>query len=309
MPHVLLNSQARRFQSSRGLLDVVRRLVGQRGTVWVTSTLDELAEAAARIAREPDRVALCGGDGTFMAGLTALTQACGGSPPPLAFIPAGTVGTVAAQWGATGEVGAAVDAFLRLEAGFETVPRATLRVIADGHERCGFTFGTGLVARFFTRYYAAGGGLPVAAAIFARVFAGSLIDDVHARAVLEPMRCALTVDGIRLSPPAFSLIVSSVLPSVGLGLRVTYRGGEDPARPHLVASSLAPAALGPQALRVLAGRGLRPGDGFDGLVDGFTVTFPPGEEGPFVLDGDLFQAHEIGVAAGPRIAVVASSRS
>jgi diacylglycerol kinase (ATP) len=120
--------------------------------------------------------------------------------------------------------------------------------------------------------------------------------------VLDPLPCRLTVDGRTHAPQAYSLIVSSVLTTVGLGIRVTHRASEDPLRPHLVASSLPARKLGPQAPRALLGLPLRGLDGFDDLVRSFTVRFAG--SGPYVFDGDLFQAHEIQVSAGPRIAVV-----
>ena len=104
-------------------------------------------------------------------------------------------------------------------------------------------------------------------------------------------------------PPAYSLVIASVIRDVGLHLLVTYRGGEDPDRPHLVAAPLSPRELGPQAPRVFLGRALQ-GDGcFDGLVGSFSVRFAT-DSGPYVLDGDVFHAREVEVRAGPRIRVI-----
>jgi diacylglycerol kinase (ATP) len=306
VPHVVLNPNARQLRRHPGLLRELTQLTRGRGQVWVTRDLGELEMVARRIAAVPgDRVALCGGDGTFMAGVTALARAGGGRVPPLALIPAGTVATVARQWGAAGELTATVDRFLRLGATPPADEHATLRIVADGVVRYGFTFGTGLVARFFERYEAGGsGGLPAAAVIFGRVFLGSFVDDPYSRAILDPIGCRLLVEQRPLEPRAYSLIVSSVLRSVGLGLRVTHRASEDLERPHLVASSLPARRLGPQALRVCRGRGLTGPGGVDALVRSFAVRFPTDQPGPYVFDGDLFQARQIQVSAGPRIAVV-----
>ncbi len=304
MPHVLLNPNARQLRCNPGLLRELSVVSRGRGRVWVTRDLDELEVVARHImGSRPDRVALCGGDGTFMAGLTALARAGSGRVPPLALIPAGTVATVARQWGAAGELTATVDRFLRLGSSTPTDEHATLRIIADGVDRYGFTFGTGLVARFFERYEAAGAdGLAAAALIFARVFLGSYVNDACSRAILDPLPCHLLVEEHSLEAHAYSLIVSSVLRSVGLGLQVTQRASEDPDRPHLVASTLPARRLGPQAIRVMRGRGLV--GGVDELVRTFGVRFPAARQGPYVFDGDLFQAGQIQISAGPRIAVV-----
>ncbi len=67
---------------------------------------------------------------------------------------------------------------------------------SDDRVRIGFIFGTGLVARFFERYYESGaGGYAAAARIVARIFAGSFVADAYSRSVLEPLPCRLLVDG------------------------------------------------------------------------------------------------------------------
>jgi diacylglycerol kinase (ATP) len=289
-------------------VSTIRTLAEGRARCWVTGSLEELDRAATTIAesaaaeRRMGRVVFCGGDGTLMAGVTALERAFGANRlPELLLAPAGTVATVARNWGqrrgALETVRAALDGSIG-----PAIERPTLRVSeTGGPSRIGFTFGTGLVARFFDRYYASGaGGLPAAARIVARVFAGSFSADAYSRSVLDPIACTLRVDGVERAPPAYSLIVASVLRDVGLHLLVTYRGGEDPERPHLVAAPLSPRQLGPQAPRVLFGRPLRGKGCFDGLVGDFSVRFTE-DAGPYVLDGDVFHAREVAVRAGPRI--------
>ncbi|HMJ10517.1 MAG TPA: diacylglycerol kinase family protein [Polyangiaceae bacterium] len=305
--HFVLNPNARRLARDPGLMRRIEALSRGRARVWVTRNLDELGEAARQLALErPDLVVLCGGDGTFMSGVTALQMAYADDRlPRLAFAPAGTVATVARNWGTSAGVLAVVEHVLG-RAPLRSRERPTLWVREQsGAFRVGFTVGTGLVARFFDRYYAAGGGgTRTALAIVARIFTGSLVGDGYARSVLEPLPCVLTVDGRELEPRAFSLVVSSVLPDLGLHMRVTYRAGADFERPHLVASALRTKQLGPQAPRVLRGLPLRGPDCFDSLVTSFSVTFPKNEPGPYVLDGDVFRASSIQVSAGPKIDVV-----
>jgi hypothetical protein len=185
------------------------------------------------------------------------------------------------------------------------VERPTIAVVdSSGDERIGFIFGTGLVARFFEKYYANGaGGYAAAARIVARVFVGSFVTDAYSRSILEPLPCRLVVDGRELEPSAYSLVVSSVVRDLGIHLWVTHRAAEDPARPHLVASPLSPRGLGPQLPRVLAGRRLSGAENFDDLVTRFRVQFP-GDGGPYVLDGDLLRARHVEIEAGPRVSVV-----
>jgi diacylglycerol kinase (ATP) len=319
---VIVNTTARHFRES-SLLEQVRVACAGRAELHPTASLRELDDVAAGLAaRGSDVVALAGGDGTLMAGATALWRAFGEAHmPALAVIPAGTAGTVAKNWGATGSAMVALRGLFAAacEAALPTTERATLRVREEGPhpapavERIGFIFGTGLVASFFDEYYATGArGYPGAAAIVARVFAGSFVGSRYARKVLDPLPCTIEVDGRTLPPRAWSLVCASVVRDLGIHMQVTYRAGEDPARLHLVASPLGPGALGPRAPLVLLGKRIGGRQHFDDLVCTFTVRFAgtggrgATESGPYVLDGDMLRAASVTVSVGPRLRFVSA---
>lgn len=305
---LVLNANARRLRRDPKL---VARLVetAAPADVYVTRTLDELDESMETIVGRGTRtVVFCGGDGTFMTGLSGLARhAQNGELPRVAFAPAGTVATIARNFRQSMDPVQVVRKVCERphQAG---VRRPTLRVTErGGATRVGFIAGTGLVARFFDEYYAAGGkGYGTALRLALRLFAGSLADDSFAQSVLSPLPCELKVNGERLCPDAFSLVVCSTVLDVGLHVHVNYRAGEDPSRPHLVASPLPAGELGPQFTRVLRGRAIRGEGNFDDLVDSFTVTFP--DKGPYVLDGDVFHTESFTVTAGPRVEVLRPKR-
>lgn len=329
---VIVNANARRFVDARSLLLDVDRLVEGRARLHVTRTRGELAAAAedAR-AREARAVVLCGGDGSYGAGVTALVDAYRDAElPAIGLAPGGTVGTVPRSLGVS-PGGSVLDGIARVlheaaTAAPRTVDTPTLSITADGERRVAFIFGTGLVARFFELYDtraaeaarqgrsvddlpSGGAGTAAAAKIVARVFAESFVGGPFARRVLDPLRCDIEVDGTRLPWDASSLVVSSVLRDLGLGMRVTHRGGEDPSRPHFVVSGLSPRALGPRMPRVLRGMpiGAAPEPHFDGLAHTLSLSFPD-EPGPWVVDGDLHRARRVVVTAGPRLRIVAPRR-
>ena len=316
---VVVNANARLHVTRPRLLDRMRRLCDGVATVHPTATLAELEATAGELAaRGSDLVILSGGDGTYMAGITALARAFGEDRlPRIGLVPGGTVATVARNWGMAGEPAAVLGRLLRARATLRDVPRPTLRVSgapggaaeAAAHgapeARLGFIFGAGLVASFFDVYYAEGGrGYGGAARIVARIFAESFWNGPLARRVLDPVPCTLEVEGRRLTPEAWSLVCAAVVRDLGIHMRVTYRAGEDPARPHLVASKLPSRALGPRAPLVLAGKRIGGEGHFDDLVRDFTVRFPGGAAGAYVLDGEVLRAAEIMVSAGPVIRVV-----
>ncbi len=319
---VIVNTTARRFAARPGLVERLHR-VGHDGEpgrgspnpsghgvrVHDTGSLRALDEAAASIAAAgTDLVVLSGGDGTFMAGVTALCRAFGEEKlPRLALIPGGTVATVARNWGMRGEPPALLARILQDRSRLRFTPRPTLRVTGTTgtavEERIGFIFGTGLVASFFDVYYAEGArGYAGAARIVARIFVESFWGGPLARRVLDPMPCAIEVEDRKLGPEAWSLVCAAVVRDLGIHMLVTYRAGEDLQRPHLVASPLASGQLGPRAPLVLAGRSIGGRGHFDDLVRDFVVRFP-GEAGPYVLDGDVLHAREVRVSAGPVILV------
>jgi diacylglycerol kinase (ATP) len=302
---VVINPHAAELAGNPSLVEAVRRHAGPEAKVRVTETLDELAELARDVmASGAKRVVLCGGDGTYMAGVSALaTAASGGTLPELTLAPGGTVGTVARSFRQSRDLLATVRRATRDSSDGTSVRSPTISVTdAAGVERTGFIFGTGLVARFFDRYYSGEKlGYGAAARIVARVLAGSFVADAYSKSVLEPLPCKLMVDGSALEPDAFSLVLCSVIRNVGLHMLVCHRAGEDPRRPHLVASSLPPRTLGPQLHRVLLGRGLSDPRGFDELISEVRVEFPGA--GPYVLDGDLLHAERVDVKAGPAIAI------
>ena len=300
---VLINRTAHRFARDAHLIAATQLAAGQNAVVIDTHDIAEL-DAAARQVRhaDPDTVAICGGDGSYMAGLSALYNAYGKTPlPKIALIPGGTVSTVARNFNMIGSPAAQLARVVELHAAGALPLRRHQTLLANG--RIGFIFGTALVANFFDVYYTSGSsGYADAARIVGRVFFESFFGGPYARRVLEPVACKIDVDGVTLSEPRYSLICCSTVRDLGLHMTVNYRAGERDDALHLVASSLPTRHLGPQMFRVLAGKRIRGREHFDGLVREFKVTFP--EARAWVLDGDLLYDRTVTVAAGPIIHVV-----
>lgn len=307
---VVANVRARGLRVDQARLRRIASICHGRASLVETTSVASAEEALRRFAPGPqDTCIFAGGDGTFMAGLSALLGVAGAAAswPTVGLVPVGTVGTVARNLGLTGLAEVLLEDWLAAGGGDRapTTSRSTLQVRSRlggvTREHVGFIFGTGLVARFFDVYEAQGsGGLPLAARIVARVFAESIFGGDLAGRILTPMPASLVADGVAQSAPAYSLLCASVVPDLGLGMRVTYRGAERPDRMHLVASSLPPRSLGPRMPLVLAGRRIGGRRHFDDLVARFEVTFPV-NEGRFVLDGDSFRADDVEVTMGPTL--------
>jgi diacylglycerol kinase (ATP) len=319
MLDLILNRHARHLRGDgpvrRALLEAARE-VG--AVVHETGELADLESAARTIAsRGSARVILAGGDGSYMAGVTALVRAFGDRPtPPIALAPGGTVGTVARNWGGArrgwGAKGAREIVRAAARGDGQIVRRPTLRVKDDrGRDLVGFMFGAGLVAGFFDEYYAAPAqGYAAAAQIVAQVFAQSFVGGHLAKRVLERVGATLTVDAREAEPRSWSLVMASVIRDVGLHMLVTPHAGETLGAFHVVASPLGPRGLGPQMPRVLAGKPLQGRGHVDvpaarELVLRFddVAGAPNGAGRAYVLDGDVLRACEVRVSAGPVIDV------
>jgi diacylglycerol kinase family enzyme len=327
----IVNRRARELDTtrdpagSRALLDVFRaRRPGHR--VVETHSLADLEAAAEEIARVvPDAVVLAGGDGSYMAGVTALvrsfTAAGRGEDglPAIAFAPGGTASTVARNWGFRGGglfssgTRDAVHYTSRLldaaSAGRAKVTlRPTLRCADDTETRIGFIVGAGLVSRFFEVYDGEGArGYRGAASIVARVFGGSFTNGALAGRILTPVPCAIEVDGERAPFDRTSLVCASVVRDLGIGIRLLYRAGEATDRFHVVATPLGPSRLGPQLPLVLAGRPLLGARNVDTLAQSLELRFRLGERGgagAYVLDGELLRADVVRVTPGPVLRVL-----
>lgn len=278
--------------------------------VHETASLAELDDAVRAIARRGSRaVVLAGGDGTHMAGVSALFREMGDAMPVVALAPGGTVCTVARNWGLRGDPRRAAERVVRAAIdGGSATSRPTLRVRDDAGERIGFIFGAGLVAKFFDAYYAEPElGNATAARLVAKIFGGAFVGGALAREVLTPSAARVAIDDVEQAPRAWSLVCASVVRDLGIGMKLTYRAGERVDRVHAVASALGPRALAPQMGRVLAGRPLRGAHHVDALVSELALRF--GDDSParatYVLDGDRFVASEVRVAPGPVLRVVA----
>ncbi len=306
---VVVNRRARRLVSDGPLLEALRK---RRDGVRVVETislgeLDDLARDL--VASPPTAVVLAGGDGSYMAGVSALATAFGPQHlPAIGLAPGGTASTVARNWGYSGRHDAATYAARLLERARQrpprTVARPSLRISdSTGSARVGFIVGAGLVSKFFELYDSEGArGYQGAASIVARIFASSLAGGTLARRILEPVACAIETDGLRARFDRASLVCASVVRNLGIGVKLPYRAGEETERFHFVATPLGPRLLGPQLPLVLAGRPLL-GDRVDALAARASLAFAE-DRGAYVVDGELFHARDFEICAGPALRVL-----
>lgn len=143
----------------------LERVLGWRGEVFATRTLEELAEAVAEIMKDPPRVLVTdGGDGTLHWVLNEARRhvASVSELPPLLPTNGGTIDFVAKKVGLRGHAETIVAALTRqLDRGElpELIELDTLSLVgrtsAGAFDRLGFALAAGGIGqRFFSKYYA-----------------------------------------------------------------------------------------------------------------------------------------------------------
>ena len=315
---VVVNETAHLHRKRPALADRMRRIAGARAAVHATSSVAELAETAERLAaRGSDVVFLSGGDGSFMAGVTALTRLRRGAPPgdrPLA---------------------ERHRCDRRPKLGHARRPgraprRRTRRRDHDDdpadpprpRDPC---WGRGVARRLHLRHRPRrallrallprrrarqrSGGAARRADLLRVLFRGPARAESPHPAPLRALGDRRKARAVRLVAP---LRVGGQGPRHPYARHLPRRRGSRPRSPRRERAP--PRQLGPRAPRVLAGKTIGGADHFDDLVQRFTVTFRHPEptngaagaehEGPYVLDGDILRASAVEVLPGPPLRAV-----
>jgi diacylglycerol kinase family enzyme len=302
---VIVNPHAHRVRRSNGLVDELRRTVGAEGEVVATQTEAELDEAVDRFVRlDYGVVATCGGDGTNLSTITRLVGRAGPERlPRLSFLRGGTVNTVAKNLGIEGEPAEILGRLARRVRRGEPLPEVGQDLI-EVNGMHGFLFASAMGSRFLEAYYGGGAkGAPWATLLALRIVGSCLVQGRYARWLFAPLQVELSVDGEPLGAMPARLLLASVVPDVGIGMRVAWQAGRQPHRFHLVASALSTPSMALQMPRVLTGRPLQGAPHVDRLASTVELRFPAGAES-YTLDGELFRAERVRIRSGPRIRVV-----
>lgn len=326
LPKRLQERCAAAAQAAR--ISVCTSLAVTRGQAELAAALESFAQ------KRIDVLAVCGGDGTLMATVSAAVAAYGEALPPILILPGGTMNTAARNLGMYRYGGPEAVLFRLLFAlgaagkkGLAGVPRCTQEVVriktleerplilgrsdvvsnedGDGvsRTRYGFIFGAAMGARYLSAY-ARRPGLLWAAWLGLRTLGSSLLPGggSFARWLFERTPAELTVDGERATETAFRLLLVSTVPDVGLGMRVPWQAGRVRGRFHLIASSLPLIANARQVVRMQRGQPLKGSPHLDLLAQSASLRFATSQ--PLTVDGDLFTARGVDLSLGPSLEVL-----
>ena len=297
---VILNPNAAGARSPT-LATRLRTLVQGIGQVIETRQPGELGTAVERFhGAGCDVIATCGGDGTNQLTISEVVRRYGKEHMPrFAFLRGGTINTTAKNLGI---LGAPADILERIVARLKNghPPIEIGQDLIEVNDQYGFLLAAGMGARFIERYYdGPGPGMTWASILALRTLGSSLIQGRFARSLFTSVPCTLVADGERLPLEEVRLLLASVIPDVGIGMKVTWQANLQPNRFHLIASSIPTTGMALQIHRVVQGQPLAGKPHVDRLVRELDVEFPTPET--YVLDGELFRTRHLRIRVGPRL--------
>lgn len=302
---VLVNPHAGGARAQGRRVERLRRVLGDRGRVYVPADLAELDRVVADlVAREVVEVAVVGGDGTVSRALTALV---GASDEPgavrIALLGGGTMNTVARSFGARGQPERALATLIDARDRGQPLPAPPHATLSLDGERVGMLVGTGLFARYIEDYDALGGGPVSAARVLARAVLSALVGGAYARRLTARTQATVQVDGAAPTDGRWLVAAAGVIPSVGLGFRPFARVRERPDRLAYLVIGCSPGALALRMVRAFRGRALRHPEVLEGTAT--QVVLRAQGVGPVMMDGDLGQTGPVTtLALGPRLGIV-----
>ncbi len=300
---VICNPNAGHLLRRPELPSELRALLGDEGEVVVTESVADVPAAVAHFRREKVAlVASCGGDGTSVCTLTELVRNAGSELPVLAFLPGGTVNTIARNLGVTGSPRAAFARLVTRLRRRDALPIAQHDVLKVG-ERYGFLFAAAMGARFLQEYYQRTPGPLSAAGLGLHTVGSCLFRGRLAQRLFAPTPMEIVIDGKSdhtVIAPRY--VVAATIADVGLGMRVAWRAGSLPGRMHLIASELSTANMALQLHKTISGRPLTGERHLDRLASQVELRFA--EPQVYTLDGELYTARTVSIGMGPRLQIL-----
>ncbi len=263
--------------------------------------LDDVVEEQVKPAH-PDIIAVFGGDGTLQQILKRLLTylKSRSNPPDILFLGLGTQNIVLKNFGLmSGDPRKAVAMLIKkIQRGIEP-DRVHRMVMQINGEYPGFTYGSGITARFLEKYYRKKPGGPrrvfkVAVSTLWRETLGRLNPFQRQPSLFERFgaEVSLTVNGVetRSEMSRFTGIIAGSVEQVGMNCRVTYRALEEPDAFHVVLANLGFWQILPNVWPMFTGQPLN-GDVRDAVASKVIIKY--GQPMIHMVDGELCKPEDL----------------
>ena len=283
-------------------------ILGEHGTVHVTSDLASIEEVAREFARRRiDILAVCGGDGSHFRTLSAMRRAYGpGEPLPL-FLPlrAGTMNYIArsigCMRGGPEHVLAHVVRDYRHGRTHDVVERQLL-IVNDEH--AGFVMGCGVVVNYLRLYYSEPRQGPLTAVrLLVRLVSSAVGGTSLVRGVFRRVEADVDCDDERVPFRTFTVILAGTVTHVALGFKPMYLAARKRDHFHLLAGPIGPIRLARKIVRFRRGYPLEEAEFYDNLARRARIRFAAPTR--FMMDGDILDpVDSLVVTTGPRVSMI-----
>lgn len=322
---VIVNPKARKNRAAPAdRIAELRRIVGSRGEVHETNSIEELRDAIRQLAPRVTHLVGDGGDGALHWLINEIERCISDPQRWPAFVPTngGSVNAVARKARVRGRPEAIIRALAAAAEADRPPPDVTLDTLAldgetaDGaafHRLCFGLAAGGVGNRFYDRYYDLPDHNRVAVArVIARSFGDYITSKVapsrvktpnYASILFTPTRARVVIDGDEVPSRTHSLLHAGAIDlRIGGPLRLFPKASE-PGALHFQAGNLRPSMIVaqlPTALTngMLRGEGLRDVIGHEMIIEAEDEPLSP------IIDGERFLGIVKLVArAGPRIRI------
>ena len=305
---VVLNPQAGRNRHAGDRAARLGHLLGPHGWVCETTSLEQLADAAAECReRAVSVLGVCGGDGTLARTITALVREYGpdSALPSILPLRAGTMNTVARAMGCSAwQPERMLAEIVGEQRRGEPLPLAEHQLVCVNGRHYGFMVGAGVPVEFLRAYY----GQPRRGAIgavrtLARLSSSAMVGGPTIQRVFRPMPAELVADGRSGPFDAYTVVYASTIEDIGLGFRPTYRAREQAGRFHVFAAAIGARAFIARLPAIRLARPTRSRQVHDVLAAHLRVEFR--DPTLYMIDGDIMEpTTHLDVRLGPVVRVI-----
>lgn len=304
---MIVNPHAGRNRADRQVVSKLAAAVNGCGFVTVPHTLEELDGVARRCARERvDIVAICGGDGSFFRGLSALVHAYEGEQLPL-FLPlrGGSMNTIARSVGVlTGGPATVLGHVAGAYASGRPLRTTQRQLIEVQAQYYGFMVGCGVIVNFLRVYYGGKARGPLVAALWlGRAILSGFLGGALAQRILQGFRAEVVCDEELVAHREYNVLYASTITDIGLGFVATYLATRKKGYFHLLAGHVRASQVISRLHRLRGGCPLNLETLYDNLAREVRVEFE--QPTHYTIDGDLLEpVVELHLRAGPMLTIV-----
>ncbi len=301
---VISNANARLNKMSPLLKDSLNFIVGRRGEVVSTYSLEDVGQAVRDFRRyEVDIIAISGGDGTIHRTIEGLLREYGSDPlPPLLLLPSGTQNMIPRSFGIRNNSIATM--LLALTQYKHNIPMRIIRrnLLRVNDHHC-FLFGIGTATRFLREHYKRGTSHWHAATLLGAYVWEGVRRGVKAQRILAPMKMQARVDDGPAYEMAPNTVFCSFTEEIAMHFRLFPRAGWQKDRFEILVAHSSINETVVSLPFLWWGTNMDLPNIERKLVSRMWMKLETPE--PFTLDGDLYDpVSEFDLSAGPELSFV-----